>query len=233
MMDVGRLRENVERVRATIADATRRSGRQPADVTLVAVTKYVGAEVARQLVEIGCHDLGESRPQELWQKAAEVPEPAVRWHLIGHLQRNKTARTLEHAHLIHSADSWRLIETIDEAAGKRGQRAAVLIEVNTSGDATKGGFMPTDVEPLVEPLSRFGWIEVRGLMTMAAREGDATVARRNFADLRELAERLRAVSPATLAWQELSMGMSGDYEIAIAEGATIVRIGSALFEGIE
>jgi hypothetical protein len=157
----------------------------------------------------------------------------VRWHLIGHLQRNKTARTLEHAHLIHSADSWRLIETIDEAAGKRGQRAAVLIEVNTSGDATNGGFMPTDVEPLVEPLSRFGWIEVRGLMTMAAREGDATVARRNFADLRELAERLRAVSPATLAWQELSMGMSGDYEIAIAEGATIVRIGSALFEGIE
>ena len=157
---------------------------------------------------------------------------APRWHLIGHLQRNKVRRTLPLVTMIHSADSPRLIAALDEAAAELGRRVPVLLEVNTSGEPAKGGFEPAAIEPFLSELAGYRHVAVRGLMCMASLEGGLDAAHRDFAALRDLRDRLRAVCPPEIALDELSMGMSGDYEVAIDEGATIVRIGSALFEGV-
>ncbi|HWA98044.1 MAG TPA: YggS family pyridoxal phosphate-dependent enzyme [Pirellulales bacterium] len=227
------LARNLQQVRQRIAAAAAREGRSPADVRLVAVTKYADLVTTRLLVELGCYDLGESRPQELWRKAAALDNPAIRWHMIGHLQRNKIARTLDAVYLLHSADRWSLIEALEHECRSRGRKLAALLEVNTSGDASKGGFAPEVVEPMLDQIAQLQWVELRGLMTMAAREGDDAVARSNFASLRALRDRLVQRGPPSLSWHELSMGMSGDYELAVEQGATIVRVGSALFEGLE
>jgi len=226
-----RIAENVAAVRGRIADAARRCGRNAAAITLVAVTKSVGPEHARAVLAAGCPDLGESRPQELWYKAASLADTQVRWHLIGHLQRNKVARTLPLVKMLHSADSPRLIAAIDEAAAGLGRRVSILLEVNTSGEPAKHGFAPDAVAPFLPELAGFRHLAVRGLMCMAGLEGGPQVARHDFAALRELRDRLRADCPDEIALDELSMGMSGDFETAIEEGATIVRVGSALFEG--
>jgi PLP dependent protein len=230
---IDRVAENLAGVRERIAVAARASGRQPEAVTLIAVTKYVAADVAAALVAAGCGDLGESRPQELWKKAAALANSDVRWHLIGHLQRNKIERTLPLVTLVHSADSVRLIEALDATAGAQGRSVPILLEVNVSGDAAKHGFRPEELEPQLETLIGFQHVEIRGLMAMAGREGDLESARREFASLRLLRDRLAQASAGSLTLGELSMGMSGDYEVAIAEGATLVRVGSALVEGIE
>ncbi len=229
---IDRVAENLAGVRERIAVAAQASGRQPEDVTLIAVTKYVAADVAAALVAAGCGDLGESRPQELWKKAAALANSDVRWHLIGHLQRNKIDRTLPLVALVHSADSLRLIQALEAAAEVQGRRVPVLLEVNVSGDAAKHGFRPEELEPQLETLAGFRNVEIRGLMAMAGREGDLESARREFASLRQLRDRLAQASAGGLTLGELSMGMSGDYEVAIAEGATLVRVGSALVEGI-
>jgi len=232
MNDGSRLIDNLQSVRGRIADAARRSGRSPDAVKLVAVTKYVGVEIARRLVEAGCRDLGEARPQALWQKAEALADEPIGWHLIGHLQRNKVARTLPLARLIHSGDSLRLIAAIEaEAAGAALVPVPLLIEVNVSGDASKHGFRPDELDALGEQLRQCRHVAVTGLMCMAGREGDLESARRDFEALRRLRDRLRSVWPAAIAVDDLSMGMSGDFEVAIEEGATIVRVGSALFEG--
>lgn len=233
MNETSRLIENLESVRARMAEAARRSGRSPEAVKLVAVTKYVDADIARQLVAAGCRQLGEARPQSLWQKAAALAGEPVDWHLIGHLQRNKLVRTLPLVRLIHSGDSLRLIEAIDaEAAVQVLAPMPLLVEVNVSGDATKHGFHPDELLPLGARLGQCRHVAVRGLMCMAGREGDVESARRNFEQLRLLRDRLRTVWPTEVGLDELSMGMTGDFEVAIEEGATIVRVGSALFEGI-
>jgi hypothetical protein len=224
-----RLAENLAEVRRRMAAAAARSGRRAEDVRLVAVTKYVGAAEIRALIAAGCDDLGESRPQQLWERAAEITELAVRWHMIGHMQRNKVERTLPLVSLIHSVDSLRLAESIDAAAGKFARRVQVLLEVNISGEPAKHGFAPAEIEPLAPRLADFQHVEVRGLMCMAGMEGGGAEARRDFAGLHALRDRLQANSPAAFRLPELSMGMSGDYEIAIEEGATIVRVGSALY----
>jgi pyridoxal phosphate enzyme (YggS family) len=233
-----RLADNLVDVRSRIAAAAQRSGRAPDAVTLIAVTKYVGLEATRAVIDAGCRDLGESRPQELWQKAAALQEtalagPPIRWHMIGHLQRNKTARTVPLVSLIHSGDSLRILEALDASAADLGRKVPVLLEINISGDATKHGFVPTEIEPLLEPLAARTSLDVRGLMAMAGREGDLDSSRREFAQLRELRDRLRTSWHGRFDLPELSMGMSGDYEVAIEEGATIVRVGSALFEGLD
>jgi len=228
---IARIAQNLAAVRQRIAEAAGRCGRTAADITLVAVTKYVGLDEARALVEAGCRDLGESRPQQLWEKAVALGD-SPRWHLIGHLQRNKVRRTLPLVSMIHSADSPRLIAAIDEAAAELGRRVPILLEVNTSGEPAKGGFEPAAIEPFLPELAGFRYVAVRGLMCMASLEGGLDAAHRDFAALRTLRDRLRANCPPEIALDELSMGMSGDYEAAIEEGATIVRIGSALFEGV-
>ncbi len=227
------LNDNVAEVRGRMAAAAARAGRRAEDVRLVAVTKYVGPKEIRALVAAGCTDLGESRPQQLWDRAAELRDLPIRWHFIGHMQRNKVEPTLPLVAVIHSVDSFRLAETIDIASGKLDRIVPVLLEVNVSREPAKHGFAPEEIEPLLPKLFGLAHIEIRGLMCMAGLEGGGEEARREFAGLRTLRDRLQAACPTTVRLDELSMGMSGDYEIAIEEGATMVRVGSALFDGLE
>jgi pyridoxal phosphate enzyme (YggS family) len=229
MLSASQLLHNLRSVRQRIDDAARRGGRRGEEVSLIAVTKYIDAEAAAALLGAGCRDLGESRPQELWHKAEQLAARDVRWHLVGHLQRNKVRRTLPHVALIHSVDSLRLLEEIDRQAQSLDRAVPVLLEVNVSGDAAKHGFDPADMPGVVRSAVEFPRLRIRGLMTMAAREGDLTAARSDFRRLRELRDELRAILPPSQPLDELSMGMSGDFEVAVEEGATLVRIGSALF----
>jgi pyridoxal phosphate enzyme (YggS family) len=228
-----RIADNLASVRNQIAAAAQRSGRAAEAVTLVAVTKSAPPEIARRLVEFGATDLGESRPQELWSKAHVLSKVDVRWHLIGHLQRNKIRRTLSHLELVHSVDSRRLLVAIDEEARAIGRVAPLLLEVNISGDITKTGLPPAELAATLENAALLPNVAVRGLMGMAALAGGRGAAQRDFSRLRELRDRLAKNAPGEISLAELSMGMSGDFEIAIEEGATLVRVGSALFEGIE
>lgn len=212
-----------ERLRA----ACRRAGRERSEVTLVAVTKTVAAEVAALLPGLGVQDLGESRPQELWRKAAVVP--GVRWHLVGHLQRNKIERTLPLLSRIHSVDSLRLLDALEEACRQASRTLPALLEINASREASKHGFTPVEVPGLAPRLAELQHIRIEGLMTMAAYEEDAERTRPTFAALRVLRDQLAADLGRPLP--QLSMGMSNDFEIAIEEGATLVRLGTVLFEG--
>lgn len=227
-----RIHQNLAAVHERMANAAQRSGRRPGAVRLVAVTKYVGPEEIELLVEAGCSTLGENRAQALWAKSAALAHLPIHWHLVGHLQRNKVARTLPLVEMIQSVDSLRLLAALDQAAVSRANALPVLCEVNISGEPTKTGLPPEDLEPILGQLPRFPHVAVQGLMTLAGLEGGLDQARRDFAALRNLRDRLQAVCPEGVRLQELSMGMSGDFEVAIEEGATIVRIGTALFEGI-
>lgn len=232
--------DNLPRIQERIAAAAESCGRSASEITLVGVTKYVGVREATELISAGCTDLGESRPQELWTKAGELAAasgiPTPRWHLIGHLQRNKIRRTLPLVSLIHSVDSLRLLSAIDadarslmENGDNISRPVRLLLEVNTSGESAKHGLAPDEVEPLLATAPQFPKVVICGLMTMAALEGGPTVAARNFATLRELRDRLRPQALECVPLNELSMGMSGDFDIAIREGATIVRVGSSLW----
>ncbi len=229
-LNTARLRDNLGQVRERIAAAAARAGRMTDAITLVAVIKRVPLEVVRAIVDAGCHQLGESRPQDLWSRSAALAGRAVEWHLIGHLQRNKVRRTVPLAAWIHSVDRLSLLEEVEKC--DLAAPLKVLVEINVSGDATKHGLPASQAEPFLLAAAAFQKTRVCGLMTMAAREGDLACARRNFADLRALAERLQPRMPDAIDLSELSMGMSGDFETAIEEGATMVRIGSALFEGV-
>jgi PLP dependent protein len=227
--------DNLHRVQERIARAAESAGRRADEVTLVGVTKYVGIEEAAELAAAGCRHLGESRPQELWKKAGDPALAGghpIHWHFIGHLQRNKVARTLPVTKLIHSVDSERLVAAINEvqAATDNTKPMNVLLEVNTSGESAKQGLSPSEVEPLLAAAPNYPHIEIRGLMTMAALEGGPAVAAGNFATLRKLRDQLQTNAPSCVKLDELSMGMSDDFEVAIREGATIVRVGSALWE---
>lgn len=231
-----RCRHNVESVRGRVAEACRRAGRSPDEVTVIAVTKYAGPEIARLLHAAGCHDLAESRPQSLWSKAEALAdlEPPPRWHLVGHLQRNKIRRTLPLVSLMHSLDSLRLLEAIEAEAAAAGRTCRALVEVNLAGDPGRTGAAAADAEAIVAAAAATPHVEVIGLMGMASvPDGEASAARREFARLRELRDRLRGAVPGGERLRELSMGMSGDFAEAILEGATLVRIGSAFFEGLE
>ena len=230
-MPTASIADNLTAVRERIAAAAARSGRAAEAVRLVAVTKYVGLDEIHALLDAGCLDLGESRPQQLQQRAAELAGRPVRWHLIGHLQRNKARKTIGLTTLIHSVDNLRLAEAISSEAAAIGRPVEVLLEVNVSGEASKDGLSPDELTPLLPQLARLSGLRVRGLMCMAALDSGAEGARRDFARLRELRDRLRGDCPPDIVLDELSMGMSGDFEAAIEEGATIVRVGSALFEG--
>ena len=230
-----RLCSNLAAVRGRIAEACRRAGRVVGDVTLVGVTKYVSADLAMQLWEAGCHDLAESRPQALWAKADALATlvPAPRWHLVGHLQRNKVRRTLPVLGLLHSLDSRRLLDTLDAEARASGRPCEVLVEVNLTADPGRSGLAVADVPAVVRAAAASPAVRLRGLMGMAGHpDAAAADARRDFARLRELRDELAATLPDPGLLAELSMGMSGDFEAGILEGATIIRIGSALFEGL-
>lgn len=227
------IRRNLTAIRQRIADAAAASGRTADSVTLVAVTKYVDAETARRLSVAGCGELGESRPQELWRKAAALADSPVRWHLIGHLQTNKLRRTLPLVGLMHSIDSLRLLDEIERVAAELDLCVPALIEVNISGESAKHGFAPDEVGAALRQAATLEHVQIRGLMGMSGREHDLDEARRAFARLRHLRDQLRGDLPERVSLDELSMGMSDDFEAAIAEGATLVRIGTLLYEGLE
>lgn len=234
MSPLTKLDENLKRVRDRIGQAEAAAGRPPGSVTLIAVTKRTPAEFAAHLAGIGQLDLGENYPQELWTKAAHLTSmPGIRWHAIGHLQTNKLKKTLPLVTMIHAVDSLKLLAEIaaQMTAAKRLER--VCLQVNMSGEASKHGWsaetIRADADRIREIVTQSG-IPVTGLMTMAALGTDAETARPAFAALRELRDRLNRESGLKLT--DLSMGMSGDFEAAIAEGATHVRVGSLLFEGM-
>jgi PLP dependent protein len=225
------LQERLARVEERIAAACARAGRARSEVTMVAVTKTVGSELAACLPDLGVFDLGENRPQELWRKAALLPA-SVRWHMIGHLQRNKVERTLPLAHLIHSVDSVRLLESLNQEAQRQGRTVSVLLEVNASGEASKHGFRPAEAPSVAMQFARVPSVHFCGLMTMAALQ-EPEACRRTFGAVREVRDWLRPALPPPHAVEHLSMGMSNDFEVAIEEGATLIRLGSVLFEGID
>jgi pyridoxal phosphate enzyme (YggS family) len=222
------LAERVASVRSRIAAAAHRAGRDPAVVTLIAVTKTVSPDVAVVAADL-VGNLAENRPQELWKKAAAAP--GARWHLIGHLQRNKIERTVPLVTLIHSVDSERLLDALDVFGHRRGMPVPILLEVNCSREAAKGGFAVEAIPALGEKLAALTGLLVRGLMTMAAYSDNPEAARSTFAELCRIRDDLRSRSGLELP--ELSMGMSGDFEVAVEEGATLVRIGTTLFEGLQ
>lgn len=229
---VSQVRKNVEAVHSRIAHAAHRTNRDPDEIRLIAVSKYVDAEATRDLVAAGCRILGESRPQALWDKADALSDLDVRWHQIGHLQRNKLRRTLPLVSMVHSVDSIRLLNAIDEVqAGLHPNRPMpILLEVNTSGDSAKHGFAADQAAEAVESAASKAHLDLRGLMCMAGLGTTPEEARRDFAALRLLRDELESRYPDQ-SLHELSMGMSSDFETAIEEGATMVRVGSLLFRG--
>jgi pyridoxal phosphate enzyme (YggS family) len=226
------LAANLANVRQRIATAAQRAGRAADSVRLLPITKYVSSEVAGALVDLGCAALGESRPQELWAKADALRDRPIEWHLVGPLQRNKVRRTIAVADAIDSVDSLALVEAIEAAAQAAGRSPRILVEINISGQAARHGLTPDRLAEIIEWFAQPRGIRLAGLMGMAADVADPTLIARQFASLRQLREEWLPRLPAGAALDELSMGMSGDYEIAISQGATLVRIGSALFEGL-
>ncbi|MBN2561487.1 MAG: YggS family pyridoxal phosphate-dependent enzyme [Phycisphaerae bacterium] len=249
-----RLSENHKRIRERISAACARAHRDPNSVRLLAVTKYVEMEVVRQALEMGILDLGESRAQQLNKRASMIQELnerrsvltggggarrgsragllRPRWHMVGHLQRNKVKLVLPWVELIHSVDSLRLPEDIHIQATKVGRVVDILLQVNTSGERSKFGVAVGAVTHLAEHFASWSGIRLCGLMTMGPLGGTPYEVRLSFDRLRDVFEEVRGERYVGDGFRELSMGMSGDFEIAVEAGATIVRIGSALFEGL-
>ena len=229
-----RLRANRVSILSRVVAAARRAGRDPGAVTLVAVTKSVGPEVTRALATAtDARDLGENRVAAALEKKGALGDlvPPVRWHLIGHLQTNKAKKAVESFDVIHSVDSSRLAAAVDQAAAASGRSSVdILIQVNVSGESTKSGFTPEALPDALDGVLALPRLRALGLMTMAPLDADPEASRPHFRALREIAEResrRRGLPPLAL-----SMGMTQDYEVAVEEGATHLRVGTALFEGV-
>lgn len=225
---MAQIHDNVARVRERMAQACFRAGRRPEDVKLLAVTKTVPAERIRQAYEAGLRDFGENRVQEANAKRAALSDLTVTWHLVGHLQSNKAKLARQLFHWVHSVDSLRLAEKLEHAAVCEGERLPVLLEVNLGGEATKSGVGEEEVLELAGQVAQFKTLDLCGLMTVPPFLENPEDVRPFFRRLRQLAERIGAALP-DVSLRELSMGMSHDYEVAIEEGATIVRVGTAIF----
>lgn len=234
--DLATISDRLAEVRARIAAACARAGRDPESVRLIAVTKTFPVEVVRAGVQAGLTDFGENRVQELEEKASEVPGEiqggGVRWHLIGSLQRNKAKRAVELADSFHALDSERLAKELDKRAAREERVLPCYVQVNVSGEDSKSGVTPEEAPGFLDRVAAFEHLEVVGLMTLAApAETDAeleSVVRPQLRRLREVAETYGDAHPEA-APLRLSMGMSGDYEVAVEEGATDLRLGTALF----
>ena len=223
-------RHNLAAVHARIAAACRRAGRDPASVRLLPVSKTKPEAVLRQAYAAGCRMLGENKPQEAhrkWEAMADLAD--LRWSVIGHLQTNKAKLVAQCASEFQALDSLRVAEALERRLQAEGRALDVFVQVNTSGEASKYGLHPDGVAAFLRALPAFSALRVRGLMTLALFSAEAQRVRECFVLLRGLRERLRQDAPAGIDLSELSMGMSGDYEIAIEEGATVVRVGQAIF----
>ncbi len=222
------LKENLKRVEDKITASCEHSGRNREDVTLIAVSKTKPVETLQEAYNIGVRVFGENKVQELVEKYETLPKD-IHWHMIGHLQRNKVKYIIDKVDLIHSVDSLRLAETIDREAKKHNLTANILIEVNVAGEDSKFGVPPEELETLVDGISHFSNIQVRGLMTIAPFVENAEENRAVFARLRKLSVDIAAKNIDNVNMGLLSMGMTNDYEVAIEEGATIIRVGTGIF----
>lgn len=222
------MKDRIDAIRARISDAERRSGRDDGSVALIGVSKFQPVEAIYEALSCGVRVLGENRVQERAQKAEVWSGPEAEWHLIGHLQRNKARRAVELFSMVQSVDSPALLDAIARIATELGRAPfKIMIEVNTSGEESKDGVAPEECFSLVERAVSNGAISLEGLMTIGPLDGDERAVRRSFAMLRELAEGARERFGA--AMPHLSMGMSGDFEWAIEEGSTMVRVGTSIF----
>ena len=242
------LAQKLDEVRDRIADACAKAKREVGEVTLIAVTKTAAPEQIREVLQLGVGDLGESRVQVLQQRAAQVNEffarqqahggasaenlpSRIRWHMIGHLQRNKVKPILPLVSVVHSVDSLRLAEELDVQAAKANRKLPVLMQVNASEEPQKSGVAVGAAVPLAEQIATMENLQIVGLMTMAALDADEKAIRQTFARTRELFEEMKFHKIGGQQMRHLSMGMSNDFEHAITEGATLLRIGTLLFGG--
>ncbi len=223
-----RMADNIEHVRSVIAESALRVGRAPEEVTLVAVSKTKPVELVQMAYNLGVTDFGENRVQEALPKIAAFHPHRLRWHMIGHLQSNKAGKVVSPFYCVQSLDSLHLAQALSRHAGEHVKVLPVLLQINVSGDASKEGMSPAETSELARQIVDLPGIQVDGLMTIAPLVEDPEQVRPVFRELRHLRDQLRSELPQC-SWQHLSMGMTDDYAVAIEEGATIVRIGRAIF----
>lgn len=222
------IRENIEHVRENIRTACEKSGRNAEDVTLIAVSKTKPVSMLQEAYECGCRDFGENKVQELVEKWEQMPKD-IRWHMIGHLQRNKVKYIVDKVYMIHSVDSLRLAEEISKEAGKKGVTVSILIEINAAEEETKFGTTSEEAGRLVEEIAKLPNLSIKGLMTIAPYVENAEENRQYFEKLRQIYVDINRKNIDNVYMAELSMGMTGDYEVAVTEGATYVRVGTGIF----
>lgn len=222
------LSDNLNDVMRRIREAAARSGRKPEDITLIAVSKTKPVSSIREIYDCGIREFGENKVQEICQKSEELPED-IHWHMIGHLQRNKVKSVIGRVKLIHSVDSVRLAEQISREAVKRNIHAEILLEVNVAKEETKYGFRAEEAEEALRNIALLPGLSVRGLMTSAPFTDEAENNRQYFKYLRQLCVDLKSKNIDNTSMDFLSMGMTGDFEVAIEEGATHIRVGTAIF----
>ena len=220
--------ENLKEERNKIEEACTTAGRDPDEVTLIAVSKTKPVSLLQEAYDAGARCFGENKVQEIMDKYPQLPSD-IQWHMIGHLQRNKVKYIVDKAALIHSVDSLRLAQTIEEEAAKHNIRVPILIEVNVAEEETKFGLKTEEVLPLVQAVSAFPHVEIRGLMTIAPYVNDPEDNRGIFRELKKLSVDIAAKNINNVTMSVLSMGMTGDYEVAVQEGATMVRVGTGIF----
>lgn len=220
--------ENYREVEQRIQEACARSGRSPSEVTLIAVSKTKPVEMIREAMEAGARVFGENKVQELCEKYEKLPQN-LRWHLIGHLQRNKVKYVIGKTELIHSVDSLRLAEEISKESQKKGVKTDILIEVNVAQEETKFGVREEETEALVQNIAALPCVSIRGLMTIAPYVEDPEENRPIFRSLKKLAVDIEGKNIDNVRMDVLSMGMTGDYQVAVEEGATMVRVGTGIF----
>ncbi len=225
------IRANLDSVRDRIGRAAGRAGRDPSSVRLVAISKTFGADHVRAAAAAGQIDFGENRVQEALQKIAATSELKIRWHLVGHLQSNKARRAAPAFAAIHSVDGLELLERLDRAAADAGATPDVLVQVDLARETTKFGAPPDEARRLVDAAATCRAVRLAGLMLLPPLLDDVEAVRPYFARLRDLRDRLVAAGTPPALLRELSMGMSHDFEVAVEEGATIVRVGTAIFGG--
>ena len=222
------IRDHLNEVRENIQKACEKAGRSPQEVTLIAVSKTKPLFMLEEAYEAGARDFGENKVQEILEKHPKMPEDA-RFHMIGHLQRNKVKQVLPHAVLIHSVDSYRLAEQISQEAGKLGITAKILLEVNVAKEESKFGMMPEDVEEMAGQIAALPHLQIEGLMTIAPFVDDPEKNRPVFRKLYQLSVDIKKKNIDNVNTGVLSMGMTGDYQVAVEEGSTMIRVGTGIF----
>lgn len=222
------IRENLVSVQEKIAESCERAGRDAKDVRLIAVSKTKPVRALAEAYEAGCRDFGENKVQELTEKYEELPKD-IRWHMIGHLQRNKVKYLVGRVYMIHSVDSMKLAEEISREAVKKNVTVPILVEVNVAGEESKFGTSVRETEMLVREIAALPGISVRGLMTIAPYVEKAEDNRQYFVNLRQLSVDIKNKNIDNVSMDVLSMGMTGDYTVAVEEGATYVRVGTGIF----